>query len=308
MKLLLSISFLLIVINSFSQPIEKQLNDYFNSIRNESVNPVMLDKIVDGQKNKNEILPLVVPFTVDSVNEVRYSAYSLISTIGQQSTSTPFRQKAAAALVTGWRDKDSGINGMVGSSLQKFKQSDFAYAVKDTLRNLIKAIPPYYDKLVMLCGYLDMKDQITVIQSQLRNGQIKNKKEQWASYLALSRLGDKQTIDYVMKRVRKLGINDDVVYEIFPDLIYTRQPEAIAYIVSAFQSDEYKCESANPEATATIPCAYRLMEYLAPVIQDFPLKTDASGDIIVSDYSKALTQARQWFVINSKYVIDSQDF
>lgn len=85
----------------------------------------------------------------------------------------------------------------------------------------------------------------------------------------MSRLGDKQALSHIMTQVRKLEINDDVVYEVFPDIIYTRQRDAIAYVVEALHSEDKNCESANPEIRENIPCAYRIMEYLAPLLKIF---------------------------------------
>jgi hypothetical protein len=36
------------------------------------------------------------------------------------------------------------------------------------------------------------------------------------------------------------------------------------------------------------------MEYFAPVIKNFPLKTDVAGEIKTDDYTKALKKARKW--------------
>lgn len=299
--LFLTLFFLTIGPLGYTQSYVNQLTDYFTSVR-QGKNADLI-ALLNDRKNENNVFLSIVPYTKDSLSEIRLAAYSLLSTIGQQSKSTPFRQQVVASLTPGWRDKDSGINGVVGSALQQFKQSDFTNPVKDSLRALIQDIPPYYDKLVKLCGSLGMTDQSTIIQSQIQSNFIKSKSDKWAAYLALCRMGNAQAMSYVMTRVKKLGINDDVVYEVFPDLIYTRQREAIAYIIESLNSDAKNCESPNPEISEAIPCAYRVMEYLAPVIKDFPLKTDASGDLAVQDYKTALAQARNWFSSRPNYEI-----
>jgi hypothetical protein len=45
------------------------------------------------------------------------------------------------------------------------------------------------------------------------------------------------------------------------------------------------------------------MEQVAPVIKDFPVKADESGDLDVSNYAAALQQVRGWFVANTSYQI-----
>jgi hypothetical protein len=294
--------FILITSSAFSQSISQQVNSYFSSIRSgKVVSPP--SSLMNDRKNEKTILSSITPYYKDSVKEVRYSAYSLISNLGKLSSSAGFRQQVVSQLISGWRDADSGINGQVGSSLQQFNQEDFSAAAKDSLRALVKNKPAYHDKLVKLCGYLGLKDQITVLQAQLQSGEIKSKTDKWAVYLALARLGDAEALNYIMTRVRKLGVNDDVVYEIFPDLAYTRQRMALDYLIEGVNSDEKNCEPANPEATGAIPCAYRIMEMIAPLLQNFPLKTDASGDIVTTDYPKALQQVRNWIKENGNYTI-----
>jgi hypothetical protein len=298
----LIILFIINVTVALTQPHSKQIDSYFILIREGKSGNVPVSTLFNPKK-ENDVLSSVIPYLNDSLNEVRYAAYSLVASLGQQSTSPTFRQRVISTLISGWRDTDSGINGLVGSALQQFNQSDFTDSVKDTLRALVQDIPPYYDKLVKLCASLGMVEQITIIQSQIQSNSIKSKSDKWAAYLALCRMGTVEAMAYVMARVKKLGINDDVVYEVFPDLIYTRQREAISYVVESLYSDAKNCESPNPEISEAIPCTYRVMEYLAPVIKDFPFAIDASGDLEVQDYKTALTQVRSWFSTHPNYEI-----
>ena len=56
-------------------------------------------------------------------------------------------------------------------------------------------------------------------------------------------------------------------------------------------------------------CAYRVMEYLAPIIKDFPLEVDRDNELNIDDYEKGLLVCRSWFkqhindyeINNSKY-------
>lgn len=109
-------------------------------------------------------------------------------------------------------------------------------------------------------------------------------------------------------RVKKLPVNDDVVYQVFPDLIYTRQQEAIAYLVTALDSDATDCLSADAERQTPISCGYRIMEQLAAIIEGYPLILGESGDIITGDYPAALNIVRKWFQINQTYSIRNDRF
>lgn len=262
-----------------------------------------------SKENKKILIEEIETYRKDTVADVRLAAYTLLATIGKQSTSTELRQQVVSALVVGWRDVDSGVVGIMGSHLQQFKASDFTNSAKDSLRVLVQKHVAHFNKLVMLCGYLGMVDLIPVLHSQLQSGSIKNKGEKSATYFALCRLGNEQAINYILRLVEALELNDDLVYEVFPDLIYTRQRFVFDYMIKALNSNEKNCESANPEISENIPCAYRIMELLAPVIKDFPLKVDASGDVIARNYPEALRETRDWFKkMSSNYVIVSDTF
>ena len=98
-------------------------------------------------------------------------------------------------------------------------------------------------------------------------------------------------------------MNDNLVYNIFPDLVFTRRPEAIAFLIEEIGSNEKNCLSADVEREVSIPCGYRIMEQLAPVIEGFPFDLDESGDLKASNYPAALATVRQWFSDHKTYVI-----
>jgi hypothetical protein len=120
-------------------------------------------------------------------------------------------------------------------------------------------------------------------------------------------MGDKQNIQFITERLTQASVNDDFVYEVVPDLIYTRQPEIFEYLEQIILSNAQNCSSANPDAETNILCGYRVMEYLAPVIEDFPLPTDEYGELMVDDYPEALEELRNWLV-DQDYAIDTDTF
>jgi hypothetical protein len=93
-------------------------------------------------------------------------------------------------------------------------------------------------------------------------------------------------------------MNDLVVHSLVPDIVYLNQREAIDYLLIKILDEEKLCSSPNPEVELSINCAYRLMEAVAPVIVDFPIELDASGDLLVDDYDEALSQVREWIQAN----------
>lgn len=193
------------------------------------------------------------------------------------------------------------------TTLTHFKKSDFTQQDKDTLKSIFYKRPPHLDEFIKLIGYVGIPE----LQSDLFSlTQPANPKDiRWASLLALARMGDQTATSSIMTRVKKLPVNDDVVYEIFPDLIYTRQREAVDYVVQALQSDDNNCTSADNDHPEAIPCGYRIMELLPSAIKNYPLKLEASGDIKTKDYKKALSMVRDWFrKKGAAYEIDSSTY
>ncbi len=119
--------------------------------------------------------------------------------------------------------------------------------------------------------------------------------DRWAGYVALARMGDQQAIDVILNRVRTLRLNDDVVYELFPDLVYTRTFRAIHYLEEVLASNERGCRSPNADVRQRTPCAYRVMELLAPAIKDYPVAIGPGGDLATENYVQALDTIREWF-------------
>ena len=52
--------------------------------------------------------------------------------------------------------------------------------------------------------------------------------------------------------------------------------------------------SANADSEENILCGYRVLEYIAPVMIDFPLPVDEFGELEIDDYEAGLEEVRQW--------------
>lgn len=131
------------------------------------------------------------------------------------------------------------------------------------------------------------------------------KQTKWPYALAMAHMSDTTWLSYCLAKVKKLEVNAQTIYTIYPDLAYTRQKVAVDFLVSILMNNSYTCDSPNAESTSKIDCGYRIMEILAPVVTDFPYKVGASGDLIVTDYKKALVEVREWFrKKNGNYAIN----
>lgn len=183
---------------------------------------------------------------------------------------------------------------------------DFSTITNDSLKSLLQPATKNLSRILLEAGKTNRTEFIDPLISFLQANNKLSPQIKWSAHLALARLGEPNAVNYVVQRIRKLGVNDDVVYELFPSLIYTRQREAFEYVIQIIKSDEKNCKSADPENSEPVNCAYRIIEFLAPAVKDFPLQVDSSGDLKVDNYSIALHQAREWFASNPQYQIIKQ--
>jgi hypothetical protein len=298
MKVVAIILFVLTTLTLSAQT--KSLETYFTQVRTGKYPNVPAE--VSKPEMAGALLKALPAYLNDTLPLVRSKAAALVRTVGVKSAVSSVRAQAVQHLVIAAKDKDSGNAGLALTYLTNFKKSDFASTQQDTLYAMFKSKSAHTNKLIRLLGYVGVSQSKNDLYALSQEGSA-GRADRWAALLALSRMGEEQAINDVMSRVKRTPVGDAVVYEIFPDLVYTRSREAISYLLETLNSDAKACESADPERPTRIPCAYRVMEMLAPAIEKYPLKLSESGDVVTSDYPAALAQVREWFKANAGFKI-----
>ncbi len=295
--------FLLLIFFGFVAKLSAQQNkleNYFAQTRAGKY-PTIPTEIAKPENASNALNTLSI-YLNDSTVVIRQRAASLSRYIGTQSNISSIQAKAINQLVIASKDKDNGNVGAALLYLTEFKKKDFSKSNLDTLYAIFKRKSAHLNTLIKLMGYLEIQASKNDLYN-LSHDQSLGRKDRWTAMLALARMNDEQAANDVLNRVKRMPLTDAVVYEIFPDLIFTRRPEAIAFLVEAIYSDAKNCESPNSDSDERILCAYRIMEMLAPVIGKYPVKQNASGDLETTDYPAALQQVRDWFRNNKSYTI-----
>jgi hypothetical protein len=290
---------------SRGQDIRPLVDSFFLEISSGKTVPIP-PEILTPMKGSS-VLEMIKPYLADSSNWVRGKAHDVVHRIASHApTSSPVRMHGIIILTESLKDKDASNVRSALRYLTTYGKGDFSKEAKDSLINRIKLKPADLDQLIKLAGFLNL----TQIKDEIRPyAQAGNPKQiRWAVLLALARMGDAAALKDLMQRVSKLPVNDDVVYKIFPDLIYTRQKKSLDYMIEALNSDVKNCMSADAEKEVEIFCGYRIMEQLAPVIQDYPFKLDLSGDLQTDDYPSALSTVRNWFRAHKDYTILTDHF
>ena len=266
------------------------------------------DKILFKPGNEVYVMSFSGILLTDTLSDARLRGISVIARVAYKSTDTSYRRWTVNKLLTYFRDPNAGVTDMAAKYLTGFKINDFDAIAKDTIRKLLPGVKNHYNVLIKISGFAGLKDQAPILKKILLEGNL-SAPQKWAAILALARLGEEEYIALCMLMVQKIPVNDNMVYQTLPDLIYTRQRAIFDYLVDLVNSNKTDCHSPNPNFSGKIMCAYRVMESLANVIDGFPVKTGPSGDLITDDYENALETTRNWLIENKdKYQINVNSY
>ena len=286
-------------LSGHTQDVPSILSKYFSKVRSGDIPTLPVDVLT--RASDETTFSALQPYLYDSVNTVRIKACEIVHLIASHASKHQVRSSAVDVLLRRYADDDPEINNHILAYLRRYRKEDFSATARDSIRSLVRRESVHFDQIVKLAGFLDLRDLKNEIRPWTQPG---NPAEiRWAASLSLARMGDSYDMKAIYNRIKKLPVNDDVVYEIFPDLVYTRQQTLYAYMVEALQLKDNNCLSADAEREIPIPCGYRIMEQLAPVIEGFPFALGESGDLDTPDYAKALEQVRAWFETNKTYTI-----
>lgn len=295
---------LLSVFGLFAQSPTSSVESYLAAVRQGSYPPAP-NRLWQEASQHSSTLATLSSYYSDTLAAVRAQAYFLAKQVGTNSQTSSVRQQAVSQLTQGLADENSGNVDRIHTYLTEFQPKDFTNSARQSVARLLTQRAAHLARLFKLAGYLGLQDQIPVLQEL---ASTLSGRDRWAAQLALARLGDQEALASILDRAKRYPVNDDVVYELLPDLVYTRQKDALDYLVTVVQSEEKNCQSADPEGEESMLCGYRVLELLAPVIVDFPLALDESGDLAMSDYPKALRQARQWLRLHPDYQVRVDQF
>jgi len=276
--------------------------DCSKSLKKESVftNEVELKEWLKAYKNDTvNILECLKERAFDSVfiSSLPTSIY-LIKNLSINSSNKKIKEAAIKFFLSTSKSKIPDVSLASVNALKFYPAIYYDDVDIDAILELIEKHPSVYKESVELAGYLGNPKFLIKIKEIFPGSRNFSKQERWASYKALARLGDNEAMDFCIKRISSLPINDQVIDVLYPDLIYIHRKEAFDLIIKALNSDDLLCTSSNPNSDSKIVCGYRIMELLAPVIVDFPVKVLPSGDLDTKDYKKTLNDVRVWFSKN----------
>ena len=270
---------------------QSPLTTYVESVRQGSYAPVP-SAILNDTARASQYLQALPTYQTDTLTTVRSRAYNIAARLGQRSSDPTVRQTAVGQLIGGIGDADRGISGNNTAALTRFRREDFTAEAQDQLLSYLQPTTPHLDQVAMLAGFVQPPGVQAALQALL--GEKLSATTRWAVQLARARSGDEVATNYILSRLASAPVNDVLVYELVPGLIYTRQSAVFDYLQKLILSDVPNCQSADPDSQQKILCGYRVMEALAPALTDFPVAVDQYGELLADDYEQALERVRDW--------------
>lgn len=272
---------------------DRALADFFNryAVRHDmSESALCLAK-----EDKAAVLEKLTGLISENSTDKRSLVYRLADYLGRMTGDPKIKKQSLILLIKGLNDKDGAIVYTNLQALKQYTRSDFDLRMKhDISRKIQEGKPAYFEMLVKIGGWLNIPDLIGFFRQKLQDKVGTTNRERWAMRLAMARMGEQDMVQYCLQKAEAAPLNDDVVYDLVPDLVYTRQKPIFAYLFRIIESDDRNCSSPNPDSNADIICAYGVIEKIAPVIIRFPLKTDKSGELVSNNPKEILSVSRQW--------------
>ena len=239
------------------------------------------------------------PYLKDSLADVRAASYRLLYKVAVDNETNQDRAAVVAELVNGLHDSDRSVRTSICNYLTGFKPYDFSAESRYIISRIaLEPTTAYALKAVRLTGYLKMAELVYDYNKILSETEGLSRKAAWNMQLAMARMGDSLALASIVNFTVQLPVNDNVVYDIYPDLAYVRQKACFNYLLEQIMSDELNCISSNPDNEAAIVCAFRIIRLIGPYIQNFPLVLDKRGDVVFNNYDTDLATVREWFTTN----------
>ncbi|MCG8578839.1 MAG: hypothetical protein MI866_02920 [Bacteroidales bacterium] len=290
---------LFLCLSVYSQAQERiSIDELYEKHRNGISVSKEIKQVLD-ENDSQSVLDISQKYLSSEDKNDRLLSYRFLYEVAEGADSDRDSHNAVYYLVDkGLIDEEPMLASSALDYLEELPGTLFDNRTKNRLSAIIIDNPDHYKRIVMLSGRLKMLQLTSFYENRLKNDSLLSKSDQWALQLSMARMGDPFMVNACIQQVNAIGMNDQVVYNLIPDLIYIQSKLITDYLLDELALQNLNCTSADPDNEVAIDCAYRLAEYIAPTIQDFPFKVGASGDLECDNYEQALVDIRAWIAEN----------
>lgn len=296
MKHFIAVLLIITSTSGFSQSdLTSQINLLMNQIRAGSAGNTEKAKILSNP-NFKEVSQSLSKFFTDSSSAIRYESLNI-------NTQIAIKSKDKIVIIKAIQDNvkncvmNGSINNQIAGLLKKYNKSDFSAEELLLINNTLQSQQNNLGTLTKIYAFAGQPSVSSDINLLLSKPNL-TKSDKRDLKLALVRCGDERLTNKMYETLKLQVINDDLIYSALPDVIYTKNKLLFGHLLNAILSNDKKCSSANNDDNTPIICAYRLIEQMAPHINNFPVAINEKGEINSKDLGKTLIEAREWISKN----------
>jgi hypothetical protein len=281
----------------FAQSPEKVVNERMQQIRTKSTVNVDL-KTVFNPDNTTKALSALEKYYTDTTKDVRIEAYNTAALLALKSSNLAVKQKVITQMVNTLTGNDADVSFISIKNLIRFSATDFPVASILKIQQAVNEVVNNKGKLARLAAFVCGPVVAPNLSQLLRDNPTLNSTIKSDIKMAMARAGNENLQNKMVQKCKQQVLNNDFVYDIVPELVYTRNKIVFDFLLEAILRDTKDCTSANNDDTTPMTCAYRLIEQVAPYIINFPAKLDEVGELKTKDYPALLTEVRSWINAN----------
>lgn len=241
--------------------------------------------------NNKELLASLKVYSDDTSTFVRLNVQMLEYKIAlKNANDTAIRHEVVYRLINDLKFPDDRVSRGAVNKLMNFNISDFNSKAKALFTNNFKKFIQCKE-LYLLIGKLNIQEVKNYMLSKINfNPSIKLSdlnSTNWGMQLALARMGNIESIDYVVKSIDNYSDPIAKYTLLLKDLSYTRQKESVLLLRKYLDNTNRLPSVVFGDEGA--PCNIYAIEELAVMLQSFPTKSSDLGYT-----QEEIETARKW--------------
>ncbi len=251
-----------------------------------------------------------LPYIKGNDNESVVYYYSVAWVLAARTPSKNLKKKILNLFIEGADNKVFNTSIYCIRTLKLFKKEEYEREeIRKVLELLKSRNTPKFD-LLLLCGYLNVKSEKKYIKKYIKKYFIGNykpsydqpyyKSNEWAAYLALSRMGDKASLQYILQKFRTENDLLEKCLTMSTQLDYVKRKETHNELINIFTSDLVM--PPDYPATKGILCGQGFLNFLAKSVKNYPYPIKRVY------YPEDIKKARAWFATRPKIIINRDIF
>ncbi len=278
---------------SFSQDKSVIEKNVYAVLQGNLENGDLVSKILT-EPDHAEVCRSIGHYFADSTQKNRAVAFNLVKQLGKKHKTLQEQIAQVDALFMGLEHLSLKDSKPVFGMLKTYPKESFKENQISLIRDYLAHPGVERNEAMLLLGFVGKHSDIDYLQSMAMLYPLK-KDQQYYFDLALIRLGDAEAKKAFLMKMENLKIEDEFVINNLGNAVYTHNSDIYKRLLKEILNEDNNCSSANNDNPVKIPCAYRIIEAIAPYIKDFPVKINRIGEI-EGNPQEELQKARTWIM------------